>query len=159
MNHMMSFPAILPFIDIGMWEWVIIIVVAVLLFGNRLPDLGRTLGKGLVSFRKGVSEMKDEIAKAASEPVKPEERSVPTAGHDTPEAGAGLRFSVLLLGAGANKIELIKAVREVAGLGLEDAKTLVDATPSTVCSGINAIEAEKIKATLEAAGGRVELRS
>ena len=64
-------PGILPFIDIGAWEWVIIGVVAVILFGNRLPDLGRTLGKGLVSFRKGVNEMKDEISRAANAPVDP----------------------------------------------------------------------------------------
>ncbi len=153
----MSFPAILPFIDIGAWEWVIIAVVAVLLFGNRLPDLGRTLGKGLVSFRKGVSEMKDEISKAASEPLKtPEDKTV---GHDTPAAGAGLTFQVVLTASGANKIALIQVVREVAGLGLSEAKELVDATPATLLSGVNALEAEKIKTRLEAAGGSVEVRA
>lgn len=58
------------FIDIGLKEWIIIGIVAVILFGNRLPELGRLVGKGLVSFRKGVHEMKDELAKASQEPLE-----------------------------------------------------------------------------------------
>ena len=52
---------------LGPWEIAIILVLAVVLFGKRLPDLGRTLGKGLVAFKSGVNEMKDEIANAAQE--------------------------------------------------------------------------------------------
>lgn len=62
-------PAIWPISELGAWEIIIVLVIAVVLFGNRLPQLGRSLGKGLVSFRKGVNEMKDELSKAANEPV------------------------------------------------------------------------------------------
>lgn len=82
-------PGILPFIDIGAWEWVIIGVVAVVLFGNRLPDLGRTLGKGLVSFRKGVTEMKDEISRAASTPVDGADEAKKAADDSVYKAAAG----------------------------------------------------------------------
>lgn len=53
-------------------EWIVIAIVAVVLFGSRLPELGRLLGEGIVQFRKGLSGMKDEIEKAASQPVEPD---------------------------------------------------------------------------------------
>ncbi len=54
---------------LGPWEIAIILIVAVVLFGKRLPELGRTLGKGIVAFKSGVNEMKDEISKAAEKDV------------------------------------------------------------------------------------------
>ncbi len=54
---------------LGSWEIAIILIVAVVLFGKRLPELGRTLGKGIVAFKSGVNEMKDEISKAAEKDV------------------------------------------------------------------------------------------
>lgn len=61
---------------LGPWEIAIILIVAVVLFGKRLPELGRSIGKGLVAFKSGVNEMKDEIAKAADEDVTNKDEDV-----------------------------------------------------------------------------------
>ena len=45
----------------GTWEWIIVVVVAILLFGRRLPQVGRSLGRGIVEFKKGVRELEDDI--------------------------------------------------------------------------------------------------
>ena len=67
-------------------------------------------------------------------------------------------FDVILAGAGASKVGVIKAVREVTGLGLKDAKDLVDNAPKTLKEGASKEEAEQIKEKLEAAGASVELK-
>ena len=66
-------------------------------------------------------------------------------------------FNVVLKDAGANKIQVIKAVREATGLGLKEAKDLVDGAPATVKENVAKEEAEKIKAALTEAGATVEL--
>ena len=67
-------------------------------------------------------------------------------------------FSVILLAAGEKKIEVIKEVRAITGLGLKEAKDLVEGAPKPVKEGVNKEEAEKMKATLEKAGAKVELK-
>lgn len=67
-------------------------------------------------------------------------------------------FDVILKGAGGNKIAVIKAVREITGLGLKEAKALVDGAPGTVKEAVAKDEAEKMKAELEEAGAKVELK-
>ena len=67
-------------------------------------------------------------------------------------------FTVVLAGAGDKKIEVIKEVRAITGLGLKEAKDLVEGAPKTVKEGVNKDEAEKIKKQIEEAGGTVELR-
>ena len=67
-------------------------------------------------------------------------------------------FTVVLTGAGANKINVIKAVREVTSLGLKEAKDLVDGAPKTVKEGINKDEAEAIKKKFVDAGASVEVK-
>jgi large subunit ribosomal protein L7/L12 len=67
-------------------------------------------------------------------------------------------FAVVLAAAGDKKIEVIKEVRALTGLGLKEAKDLVEGAPKTVKDGVNKEEAEKIKATLEKAGAKVELK-
>ena len=67
-------------------------------------------------------------------------------------------FDVILAGAGSSKVGVIKAVREVTGLGLKDAKDLVDNAPKTLKEGASKEEAEQIKEKLEAAGASVELK-
>ena len=67
-------------------------------------------------------------------------------------------FAVVLTGAGANKINVIKVVRELTGLGLKEAKELVDGAPKTVKDGVNKEEAEKMKKSLTDAGASVELK-
>ena len=67
-------------------------------------------------------------------------------------------FDVVLKEAGANKIQVIKAVREHTSLGLKEAKDLVEAAPKAVKVGVTKDEAEKVKKALEAAGGKVEIK-
>ena len=67
-------------------------------------------------------------------------------------------FTVMLLAAGEKKIEVIKEVRAITGLGLKEAKDLVEGAPKAVKEGVNKDEAEKIKAQLEKAGAKVELK-
>ena len=67
-------------------------------------------------------------------------------------------FDVVLTGAGAQKIQVIKVVRAVTGLGLKEAKDLVDSAPQPVKEGLNQEEADAIKAQLEEAGAAVELK-
>ena len=67
-------------------------------------------------------------------------------------------FDVILANAGASKVGVIKAVREVTGLGLKDAKDLVDNAPKTLKEGVSKEEADQIKEKLEAAGASVELK-
>jgi large subunit ribosomal protein L7/L12 len=82
-----------------------------------------------------------------------------------PGAGAGAaaaeektEFTVVLAAAGDKKIEVIKEVRALTGLGLKEAKDLVEGAPKPVKEGVNKDEADKIKATLEKAGAKVELK-
>jgi large subunit ribosomal protein L7/L12 len=67
-------------------------------------------------------------------------------------------FDVVLTEAGPNKINVIKEVRAITGLGLKEAKDLVEAAPKAVKEGVNKEESDKIKAQLEAAGAKVELK-
>jgi len=67
-------------------------------------------------------------------------------------------FTVVLASAGEKKIEVIKEVRALTGLGLKEAKDLVEGAPKAVKEGVNKDEAEKIKSTLEKAGAKVELK-
>jgi large subunit ribosomal protein L7/L12 len=74
------------------------------------------------------------------------------------EAEEQTSFDVLLTGAGDKKIQVIKVVRAATGLGLKEAKALVDEAPKPVKEGIDKAEAEKLKADLEEAGASVELK-
>lgn len=74
------------------------------------------------------------------------------------EAAAKTEFDVILVEVGANKVAVIKEVRAITGLGLIEAKTLVEGTPKAVKSGIANDEAEKIKQLLEATGAKVEIK-
>ena len=67
-------------------------------------------------------------------------------------------FNVVLKAAGANKLAVVKAVKEAAGLGLKEAKDLVDAAPSKLKKGVSKEEAEALKKSLEEAGAEVELK-
>ncbi len=67
-------------------------------------------------------------------------------------------FDVVLADAGANKLAVIKAVKDITGLGLGEAKALVESAPKAVKEGVAKADAEKLKADLEAAGAKVELK-
>lgn len=99
----------------------------------------------LVKFlekRFGVSAAAVAVAGPAAGPVAEEKTS----------------FDVNLKDAGANKISIIKVVKEVLGLGLKEAKDLVDAAPSTIKAGMKKEDAEALKKQIEEAGGTVELK-
>src|SRR5215203_1385817 len=77
---------------------------------------------------------------------------------DAPAAEEQTEFDVILTGDGGKKINVIKEVRAITGLGLGEAKALVEGAPKAVKEGINKDEAEKIKKQIEDAGGTVELK-
>ena len=79
-------------------------------------------------------------------------------GAAAPAAEAQTEFTVVLTDAGANKINVIKAVREVTGLGLKEAKDLVDGAPKPVKEGVNKDDAAVIKKKIEEAGGKVDVK-
>ncbi len=82
----------------------------------------------------------------------------PAAGGDAPAAEEQTEFDVILTGDGGKKIQVIKEVRAITGLGLSEAKALVEGAPKPVKEGVNKAEAEEIKGKIEAAGGTVELK-
>jgi large subunit ribosomal protein L7/L12 len=84
--------------------------------------------------------------------------AAPAADAAAPAAEEKTEFTVVLKNGGANKIQVIKVVREVTGLGLKDAKDLVDGAPKEVKAGVNKTEAEDISKKLKEAGAEVELK-
>ena len=82
----------------------------------------------------------------------------PAAGAAAPAAEEQTEFDVILTGDGGKKINVIKEVRAITGLGLTEAKTLVEGAPKPVKEGVSKDEAEKIKKQLEEAGATVELK-
>jgi large subunit ribosomal protein L7/L12 len=84
--------------------------------------------------------------------------AVAAAGPAAAAAEEKTEFTVVLVEAGANKIGAIKEVRAITGLGLKEAKDLVEGAPKPVKEGVNKAEAEEIKKKLEAAGAKVELK-
>lgn len=80
------------------------------------------------------------------------------AGADTAAAEEQSAYTVVLAAAGEQKIAVMKVVKEVLGLGLKDAKELVDAAPSTLKEGMKKEEAEDFKKKIEEAGGKIELK-
>ena len=82
----------------------------------------------------------------------------PAAGAAAPAAEEKTEFNVVLAEVGSNKIAVIKAVREVTGLGLKEAKALVEGAPKAIKEGCAKAEAEDLQKKLEAAGAKVELK-
>ena len=82
----------------------------------------------------------------------------PAAGGAAAAAEEKTEFDVVLTDAGANKLKVVKAVKEACGLGLKDAKDLVDVAPSTIKEGVAKAEAENLKKLIEAEGAKVELK-
>ena len=106
------------------------------------------------------SLVKDLESKWGVSAAAPVAAAGPAAAAAAPAAAAEEKteFTVMLLEAGANKIGAIKEVRAITGLGLKEAKDLVEGAPKAVKEGVNKAEAEEIKQTLEAAGATVELK-
>jgi large subunit ribosomal protein L7/L12 len=84
--------------------------------------------------------------------------AAPAGGGEAAAAEEQDEFDVVLTGAGAQKIQVIKVVRELTSLGLKEAKDLVDAAPKPIKEGVARDEAEKIKSALEEQGAKVEIK-
>lgn len=84
--------------------------------------------------------------------------AAPGGGDAGPAAEEQTEFDVILTGDGGNKINVIKEVRAITGLGLGEAKALVEGAPKAIKEGVNKAEAEELKAKILAAGGTVELK-
>ncbi|WP_459130099.1 50S ribosomal protein L7/L12 [Guggenheimella bovis] len=102
-----------------------------------------------------VKAMEEEFGVSAAAPVAVVAGG---AGGDAPAAEEQSEFDVILKSAGASKVGVIKVVRTITGLGLKEAKDLVDGAPSPVKQGVEKEEAEAIKKQLEEAGAEVELK-
>ena len=102
-----------------------------------------------------VSMFEEKFGVSAAAPV-----AVAAAGGGAAAGGAEEKtdFDVVLTDAGASKIKVLKVVRELTGLGLKEAKAMVDALPANVKEGVDKAEADDIKAKIEAEGGKVEIK-
>ncbi len=104
-----------------------------------------------------VKELEQELGVSAAAPVAMAAAPAAGGGAAAPAAEKD-EFNVVLTGSGDKKIQVIKVVRELTGLGLKEAKDLVDSAPKAIKEGVNKAEAEEIKKKLEDAGGSVELK-
>ena len=103
-----------------------------------------------------VKALEEEFGVSAAAPVAV--AAAPVAGAAAAAAEGKTEFDVILKAAGANKIAVIKVVREVTGLGLKEAKALVDEAPKPVKEGISKDDAEALKTKLTEAGAEVEVK-
>ena len=123
----------------------------------NIPELIETVKNMTVlelnDFVKALQEEFGVSAMAMAAPVAA--GAAPAAAEEAEEKTS---FDVILAGAGAEKIQVIKVVRQITNLGLKEAKELVDGAPQPVKEGVNKDEADKIKAELEAVGASVEIK-
>jgi ribosomal protein L7/L12 len=112
----------------------------------------------VLELSKLVKALEDRLGVSAAAPVAV--AAAPAAAGAAPAAAAEeqTEFNVILADAGASKINVIKEVRAITGLGLKDAKDLVEAAPKAIKEGVSKEDAQKIKEQLEAAGAKVEVK-
>ena len=117
--------------------------------------LGKMTVLELVDLKNKIEE---EWGITAAAPVAVAAAGAPAGGGDGAAAEEQSAFDVVLTGSGDKKIQVIKVVRAITGLGLKEAKDLVDGAPAAVKEGVNREEADSIKAQLEEAGAGVEVK-
>jgi len=103
-----------------------------------------------------VKKMEEKFGVSAAAPVSV--AVAPGAAAGAAPAEAKTEFTVVLANLGANKINVIKEIRTITGLGLKEAKDLVEGAPKTIKEGVAKADAENMKKVLEAAGAKVELK-
>jgi len=108
----------------------------------------------LIELADLVKAVEEEFGVSAAAPVG----VVAAAGAAAPAVEEKTEFDVVLKSAGAQKLKVVKAVKEITGLGLGDAKAMVDEAPKTVKEGVSKEEAENIKKALEEVGAEVEVK-
>jgi large subunit ribosomal protein L7/L12 len=111
-------------------------------------------GMTLLEAATLVKELEEELGVSAAAPVAVAAAS----GGPAAAAEEKTEFDVILANAGDKKIQVIKVVRELTGLGLKEAKDLVDGAPKPVKEGVSKAEAESIQKKIEEAGGKVEVK-
>ncbi len=102
-----------------------------------------------------IKELEDEWGVSAAAPVAV---AAPGAGGDAAAAEEKTEFDVVMTSFGEGKVPVIKAVRAITGLGLKDAKDLVEGAPATIKEGVSKDESEEVKKQLEEAGASVEIK-
>ncbi len=123
---------------------------------NKAEILDAVANMTVLELSELIKEMEEKFgvsAAAAAVAV-----AAPAAGGAAAAAEEQTEFNVMLLEAGANKVSVIKAVREITGLGLKEAKDLVDGAPKAVKEAVSKADAEAAKKKLEEAGAKVELK-
>ena len=112
----------------------------------------------VLELAERIKALEEEFGVSASAVAAAAPAAGAAGGEDGAAAEEQTTFDVVLTGAGDKKIQVIKVVRAATGLGLKEAKALVDEAPKPVKEGIDREEADKLKAQLEEAGGSVELK-
>lgn len=110
----------------------------------------------ILDMSQFIKEFEERYGVTAAAPMAV--AAAPAAGAAAPAAEEKSSFDVVLIGAGDKKIQVIKVVREITGLGLKEAKDLVDGAPKAVKTGVSKEEADSIKAKIEAEGAKVEVK-
>lgn len=113
-------------------------------------------GISVLELSELVKELEEKFGVSAAAPVAM--AAAPAAGEAGGAAAEQTEFTVVLTGAGDKKIQVIKAVREITGLGLKEAKELVDGAPKPIKEGVSKEEAEEMKSKIEEQGATVELK-
>ena len=127
---------------------------AVQLSRDQVKDFLKNLS--LLDAAALVKELEEELGVSAAAPMAV--AAAPAAGAAAAAPVEKDEFNVILTAAGDKKIQVIKVVRELTGLGLKEAKDLVDGAPKAVKEGVNKAEAEAVKKKIEEVGGSVELK-
>lgn len=132
---------------------------AVQLEGKMAEFVDWIEGISVLELSKLVKALEQRLGVTAAAPVAVAAAPAAAGGAAAPAAAEEkTEFTVVLASAGAQKIQVIKELRALTNLGLKEAKDLVDGAPKTIKEGVSKKEAEEIKAKLEAAGAKVEIK-
>ena len=112
----------------------------------------------LIDAAKLVKDLEEELGVSAAAPVGMMMSGMAAGGAQAAQAVEQTEFTLTLVAAGAEKIKVIKVVRELTSLGLKEAKDLVDNAPKPVKEGISKADADSMKAKLEEVGAKVEIK-
>jgi len=126
---------------------------------EKMEEMIKTIeGMSVLELSDLVKVLEEKFGVSANMPMMAAPMAGAAAGGGAPAAEEQTAFTVVLTGAGASKIAVIKEVRAMTSLGLKEAKDLVDGAPKAVKEGVTKEEAEDMKKKLEAAGAKVELK-
>ena len=126
---------------------------------EKLNDIiEKIAGLSVLELSELVKALEEKFGVTAAAPMMMGAMPMMGGGDAAPAEEAPTSFNVILKDAGAQKIQVIKEVRALTGLGLKEAKDLVDGAPKPVKEGVPEDEAKKIKETLEAAGATIEVK-